>query len=231
MFGLRPVVNLNITGSYGKELSAICVSFWTASSPDHPLLLDFLWLCSGSDSLVLLSPRHFLSWIPTMKEQVFFPLGWRWNSPYNYFPFFLSWREGGVISCRITCFMMFEKYVPVFCWHLFSASSVDLCCPEGQPRLTWAVTDFRAFKECLSAVGYAWMLERNLTIHFKNITPTEIAHRICIDLVPTLPFLVTLLPAPSIVVEESCVAWLQQTHCPGVLPTAPWCSDRRPENL
>lgn len=42
----------------------------------------------------------------------------------------------------------------------------------GSPRL--AVTDFRTFKECLSAVGYAWMLESNLTIHFKNITPTEI---------------------------------------------------------
>lgn len=90
------------------------------------------------------------------------------------FPVFLSWREEGAIGYKISHFMVFEKYIPAFCWDLFSASSVDLCCPEGQPWLTQAVTDFRTFKECLSAVGYAWMLESNLTIHFKNITPTEI---------------------------------------------------------
>lgn len=47
------------------------------------------------------------------------------------------------------------------------------------------------------------------------------AHKICIVLVPTLPFLVTLLPVPSIVMEESCVSWLP----PQDLHSAPWCSN------
>jgi hypothetical protein len=39
------------------------------------------------------------------------------------------------------------------------------------------------------------------------------AHKICIDLVPTLiPFLVILLPAPLIMVEQSSVSWLHQSH-------------------
>lgn len=29
-------------------------------------------------------------------------------------------------------------------------------------------------EKCLNSVGYAWMLQSSLTIHFKNITPTEI---------------------------------------------------------
>lgn len=45
---------------------------------------------------------------------------------------------------------------------------------EKQPGLTWVVTGLRTFKECLNAVGYAWMLESSLIIHFKNIIPTEI---------------------------------------------------------
>lgn len=45
---------------------------------------------------------------------------------------------------------------------------------EKHPGLTWVVTGLRTFKECLNAVGYAWMLESSLTIHFKNIIPTEI---------------------------------------------------------
>lgn len=103
--------------------------------------------------------------------------------------------------------MTFEQYLAVFAWCLFAASSVGLCYSEKQPRLTWVVPDFRSQDtECLNAVGYAWMLERNLTIHFKNITPTEILfcpQNLHCSGSHSWPFLVTLLLAPSVVVELS----------------------------
>lgn len=94
----------------------------------------------------------------------------------------------------------------------FFLPSLWLCyCSEKQPWLTWVVTDLRTLKEFLSAVGYAWTPESSLTIHLKNSTPTEILfcpQNLHSSGSHSLPFLVTLLHAPSIVVGQSSLSWL-----------------------
>lgn len=71
--------------------------------------------------------------------------------------------------------MMFEKHVLVFFVGISFLPPLWICVAQrgslgspGQSLISGPL------KNVLSAVGYAWMLERNLSIHFKNITPAEI---------------------------------------------------------
>lgn len=88
--------------------------------------------------------------------------------------YLFSWGEGRWIGCRISCFVMFKNIYQYFAGILFPPSLWICSFSEKQPGLTWVVTGLGTFKECLNTVGYAWMLESSLIIHFKNIIPTEI---------------------------------------------------------
>lgn len=62
------------------------------------------------------------------------------------------------------------------CYSHSTVSSMGFLWYRGvNVSFTWIVfADFRTFRKCWNSVGYAWMLQSSLTIHFKNITPAEI---------------------------------------------------------
>jgi len=192
----------------------------------------------GSHSLVLVPATRFLSWILllllkkiTKSNCLFFQMKIKFTlelvSSYSFCFIMISFWGGRM---RVNFFLV-SLFPDVFDFLKLSTHILDisvpfpLCClfcelliaSNSSFWFTWTVVaDFRTFRKCLNSVGYAWMLQTSLTIHLKNITPTEIlfcpqnlhwssSHSL-------MPFLVVSLLTWSTVIEQSSTSWLHQRH-------------------
>lgn len=190
--GLWPIVNLNVTEFLRREAvnPSVCLfkqlSKTTSCSFSFALqweVIPWFWCLLDNFlaefSLIKITKSSFLS----DEDEVYFSFSF-----FLFFLYYYSLVGGGerrvmvsYLSFLFPDVLIFKNTYP----HLlgiplrYSHSAVYSVGFLWYREVTFGLPELYLLtsgllEKCLNSVGYAWMLQSSFTIHFKNITPTEI---------------------------------------------------------